>query len=146
MKIEKFFEHNTYKEGEEWIQDLCDDIELEYPNLRIYYNKLQKYWKSSIYIRFKNYHPNELTKYCDKNIKEKILNHIFSSVEIIEEKSNMRLYGVDGKDEYANSIHFIENMDINGPKYRHYLSLLLDCEMVVIEFIPKNSTWRRVKL
>lgn len=138
MKIEKFLEHSKiYKEGEEWIQDLCDDTELEYPNLRIYYNALHKYWKSSIYIRF---------KFCDEGIKEKILNQIFSGIEIIEEKSNMNLYEVDGKDDYANSLHFIENMDINGPKYKDNLSLLLNCEVVVIEFIPKNSTVRKVKI
>jgi hypothetical protein len=138
MKIKKFFDHyvKEFKEGEEWIQDLVDDIEDEYPNLRIHYNNMQKYWKSTIYMKFTNFSQEE---------KKTILNKVFSGISIIEENSNMKMFDIFGSRLSPRDSVYIENMGIGGQDYESNLNTLSELVIVIIEFIPKNSTGKKLR-
>lgn len=119
------------KNGEEWILDIVDNIELEYPNLKIFYTPLQKALKSNIYMKMGMY---------DKEDRKNILHEIFSGLSSLEEKSGMRIIYIMGSDlNKRDSKHIPPSYsDVNNSNYEESLDYISDCTMVIIEFQPND--------
>jgi hypothetical protein len=127
-------ESTKLKDGEEWIMDIVDNIELEYPDVKISYTPIQNTRKSQIYLKM---------DHCDKEDKRKIINEIFSNFSIIEENSGMRIVSVMGSDlKKRDSKHIPPSYsNIDSPNYEESLEYLSESTILLIEFMPKNSEW-----